>query len=314
MRYKIYVDGQEGTTGLKIFERLEGRDDIEILKIDSEKRKDLSERKKFINEADLVFLCLPDDASREAVTLLENNKTKIIDASTAFRTDPNWAYGLPELFGHREKIKNSQKVANPGCHATGFIMLLKPLVERGLISKEIKSSSISITGYSGGGKKLIEKYQGNENFPRLYAPLHYALTLNHKHLKEMQKIVGLDIPPIFTPILGNYYNGMVVSIPLHRSNFIKNISRKDLHSFYREYYEDEYFVKIMDLDFEKYLIDGCLDPTTCNETNGIEIFILGNDETLLLSSRFDNLGKGASGAAIQNMNIMLNLEETIGLK
>ncbi|HOV13105.1 MAG TPA: N-acetyl-gamma-glutamyl-phosphate reductase [Spirochaetota bacterium] len=313
MKYKVYVDGQEGTTGLKIFERLDKRDDLEILKIDSDKRKDLSERKKFINSADIVFLCLPDDASREAVTLLENSKTKIIDASTAFRTDDNWVYGIPELTGMRTKISNAKKVSNPGCHATGFIMLLKPLIEKGLISNDALISATSVTGYSGGGKKLIEKYQNKDNFNRVSPPLHYALNLNHKHLKEMQKISGSNHTPIFTPILGNFYNGMVVSIPIHKISFEKNINPTDIHSLYKEYYNNQKFVKIMDLDFDKYLDEGCLPPTTCNETNNIELFVFGNEDRLLLSARFDNLGKGASGAAIQNMNIMLGLNEFSGL-
>lgn len=313
MKYKVYVDGQEGTTGLKIFERLDKRDDLEILRIDIDKRKDTLERKKFINEADIVFLCLPDDASREAVTLLDNDKTKIIDASTAFRTNPDWVYGISELRNQKTKLIEAKRVANPGCHATGFIMALRPLIEEGVISKSYPFTATSITGYSGGGRKLIEKYQNLDLKDKLTPPRPYALTLNHKHLKEMQIITGLDYAPIFTPILGNFFQGMIVSIPLYLRSFEKNINIKDLHALLSEYYADQKFVKIMDLDFEKYLDDGCLEATSCNNTNTIEIFILGNEDRILLTSRLDNLGKGASGAAVQNMNIMLGIDEVTGL-
>jgi len=258
--YKIFVDGQAGTTGLKIHDELSKIANIEVLKIDSEKRKDYEARKALINEADIVFLCLPDAASREAVSMASNHKTKIIDASTAFRTDPDWTYGLPELHkNQRSKIKGSSRVAVPGCHATGFILAINPLIQEGIIPRDYPMSCYALTGYSGGGKKLISQYQ-NSNQEQLFAPRPYALDLNHKHLPEMQLYSGLNFAPLFTPIVGNYYQGDAVSIPL----------------------------------FPR--------------------FIFGHDDQILLVSRFDNLGKGASGAAIQNMNIMLGFDEGMGLE
>ncbi|HPO50129.1 MAG TPA: N-acetyl-gamma-glutamyl-phosphate reductase, partial [Spirochaetota bacterium] len=233
--------------------------------------------------------------------------------STAFRTDPSWAYGIPELKGQREKILRSNKIANPGCHATGFIMLLKPFIEKGILSKDMSFSATSLTGYSGAGKKMIERYQNKDFSEKLQPPAHYALTLNHKHLKEMQKITDLTYPPIFTPIISSYYQGMIVSIPVHRRELSSDLSLSDFHFILKDYYKDEKFVKVMDLDFDKYLEDGFLSPVKCNDTNNIELFVFGNEDRFLLSSRFDNLGKGASGAAVQNMNIVLGFDETAGL-
>ncbi len=315
MKYKIFVDGLEGTTGLKINERLSKRDDIEILKIDLDKRKDVEERKKFINEADIVFLCLPDDAAKEAISLVENSNTKVIDASTAHRTNPQWVYGLPELNkNQRELIKNSKRIAVPGCHATGFVLIVYPLVYKNIVSKDYPFTCTSLTGYSGGGKKMIEQYELNRTPNDKYSiPRHYALKLNHKHLPEMQKITGLEYPPVFCPIVADFYNGMTVSVPVIKRMMNKKLTSKELQEFYKEYYEDEFFIRVMDYDSEKYLDNGFFIADQNKNTNFLDLFIFGNDEQALIVARFDNLGKGASGAAVQNMNILLGIEEKIGL-
>lgn len=315
MKYKIFVDGQEGTTGLKINERLSTRDDIEILKIDTDKKKDISERKKFINEADIVFLCLPDTASKESVTLVENQKTKIIDASTAHRTNPEWVYGLPELNkNQRNLIKNSKRVAVPGCHATGFVIIVYPLIQSKILEKDYPFFCTSLTGYSGGGKKMIEEYETNRTTKDKYCvPRPYSLKLNHKHLPEMQKITGINFPPIFNPIVSDFYNGMAVSIPIIKRIMKKKMSSKDLQIFYKEYYENEFFIKVIDYPIDDYLDNGFFPVDYRKNTNFLDIVVCGNEEDSLIIARFDNLGKGASGAAIQNMNIMLGVEETKGL-
>ncbi|MDF9408088.1 MAG: N-acetyl-gamma-glutamyl-phosphate reductase [Pelotomaculum sp. PtaB.Bin013] len=316
MKYKVFVDGQEGTTGLKINERLSGRADIDILKIDPERRKDPEERRAFLNNADIAFLCLPDDASRESAALVTNNRTKIIDASTAHRTDPNWTYGIPELSkNQRALIKDSHRVAVPGCHATGFNMALYPLIQEGIVPKDYPVTCQSVTGYSGGGKKLIEKYEGTgADKKNLESPQFYALSLKHKHLPEMQKVNGLVFPPLFTPIVGDFYQGMVVAVPLLARLLSKKISAEDVQNILASYYASERFVRVMPYGSESYLDNGFLDATGCNNTNRIEIFVFGDSEQILLLSRLDNLGKGASGAAVQNMNIMLGLDEGIGLE
>ncbi|OPY57890.1 MAG: N-acetyl-gamma-glutamyl-phosphate reductase [Pelotomaculum sp. PtaU1.Bin035] len=315
MKYKVFVDGQEGTTGLKINERLSRRADIDILKIDPERRKDPEVRCIFLNEADIAFLCLPDVASRESAALVTNNKTRIIDASTAHRTDPNWTYGIPELSkNQRARIRDSRRVSVPGCHATGFNMAIYPLIQEGIVPKDYPITCQSITGYSGGGKKLIEKYEETGvNKKNLKSPRFYALNLTHKHLPEMQKINGLLFPPLFTPIVGDFYQGMVVAVPLLTRLLNKKISAKDVQEVLASYYSSEHFVSVMPYESEDCLDSGYLDATGCNNTNRIEIFIFGNGEQILLLSRLDNLGKGASGAAIQNMNIMLGLDERTGL-
>lgn len=313
MKHKVFVDGQEGTTGLKIHDYLSRRDDIEVLSINPENRKDVEARHVLLNDADIVFLCLPDIAAKESVSLVSNNKTRIIDASTAHRTDINWTYGLPELNkDQREAICNSYRVSVPGCHATGFIVSLYPLVKEGIVPKEYPINCYSISGYSGGGKKLIQWYK-NGHFSNVHSPKNYALKLNHKHLPEMQKITGLAYPPIFTPIISDYYNGMTVSIPLLPQLLKDKLTAVGVHAFLSEYYNTEQFVNVMPLDFDSYLEDGYLDTEACNDTNRIDIFVFGNENQILLTARLDNLGKGASGAAIQNMNIMLGLEESTGL-
>ena len=313
MKYKVFVDGQEGTTGLRIHDYLSKREDIEVLSIKSENRKDIESRRILLNEADIVFLCLPDIAAKESVSLVSNSKTRIIDASTAHRTDSNWTYGIPELNkSQRDEIRNSYRVSVPGCHATGFVMSLYPLVNAGLVPREYPITCSSITGYSGGGKNMIEWYQKG-HFKNADSPKHYALKLNHKHLPEMQKVTGLAYPPVFTPIISNFYKGMAVSIPLLPRLLNKKVTAAEVHKFLSEYYAAEPFVKVMSLEVDNYLEDGFLDAEGCNDTNRIDIFVFGNEEQILLTARLDNLGKGASGAAIQNMNLMLGVDERIGL-
>lgn len=314
MKFKVFVDGQEGTTGLEINERLQGRQDIEILKIDTEKRKDIEARRVLLNEADIVFLCLPDAASKESVSLIHSEKTRVIDASTAFRTDPDWVYGLPELSNRqRELISQSHLVANPGCHATGFNLALYPLVQEGIVPADYPITCYSVTGYSGGGKKMIERYKTPEDAEKLESPRFYALNLKHKHIPEMQKVTGLLTPPLFTPIVGDFYRGMIVSIPLIPKMLNKNMSAKDVQGLMASYYGSEEFIRVIPFESENYLDNGFLNATECNNTNRVDIFVFGNDNQVLVSSRFDNLGKGASGAAVQNMNIMLGLDERTGL-
>jgi N-acetyl-gamma-glutamyl-phosphate reductase len=314
VKYKIFVDGQEGTTGLKIHDYLSKISNIEVIKIELEKRKDYEARRALINEADVVFLCLPDNASRDSVSMVSNNKTKIIDASTAFRTNQEWTYGLPELHkNQRYKIQNSSRVSVPGCHATGFILAIQPLVAEGIIPRDYPMSCYALTGYSGGGKKLIFEYQ-NSNREQLFAPRQYALNLNHKHLPEMQLYSGLNSEPLFTPIVGNYYQGDAVSIPLLPRMFLKKVTARDIQELLASYYKNERFVRVVPFDSEAYLEDGFFNLMQCNNTNYLDIFVFGHKDQILLVSRFDNLGKGASGAAIQNLNIMLGFDEGLGLE
>ena len=314
MKYKIFVDGQEGTTGLEINKRLENRDDIELLKIDPDKKKDLNERGKFINEADVVFLCLPDDAAREAVSLVNNPSTRIIDASTAHRTVGGWDYGIPELSDdHRRAISVSKRVSVPGCFASGFNMIMYPLVKEGIVPADYPVSCHSVTGYSGGGRMLIERYQSPENKQKLESPCFYALGLGHKHLPEMQKHSGLLNHPLFTPIVSNYYRGMTVAVPIFPKLLNKKANASDIHKFYSNYYGNQKFVKVMPQNSQNDLEWGFLNAQRCNFTNNIEIYVFGNDDQILITAVLDNLGKGASGAAVQNMNIMLGIDETYGL-
>ena len=316
MRYKIFIDGQEGTTGLEINERIQNRKDLEILSIDSEKRKDISERKRLINQSDVTILCLPDIASKESVSLVENDNIKIIDASTAHRIDKEWTYGFPELRkNHRELIKSSKRVTNPGCYATGFVSIVYPLINNGVIAKDYPITCHAISGYSGGGKKLISQFESNDDDLKIKysSPNFYALNLNHKHVPEMQIRTNLLNPPIFSPIVCNYYKGMLVAVPLFRRMMKKTISPADLHAFYSDYYQGENFVKVADFDMNISLDNGFLNALGCNSTNKLEIFVFGNEEQIIIISRWDNLGKGASGAAVQNLNIMLGIDEETGL-
>lgn len=314
---KVFVDGQTGTTGLEINERLQKYENIELLKIDYEKRYDLGVKKEIINSADIVFLCLPDDAAKESVGLVTNNKTKVIDASTAHRTALDWAYGLPELSQkHRAKIMESQMITNPGCHATAFVLSVFPLVNEKLILPSYPLTCQSLTGYSGGGKALIEKYEAN-NGKNDYtnAPRHYGLNLNHKHLPEMMLRAGLEEVPIFSPLLGNFYRGLVTTVPIHTKLLAKKMNPKDLHALLEAHYSEENFVKVMPYSDQESLMDGGFDAMACNNTNRAEIFVYGNEanHSALIMTRIDNLGKGASGAAQQNMNIVLGLDETTHL-
>lgn len=312
--YKIFVDGQEGTTGLQINERLSKHNGIEILKIDSDKKKDIETKRKYLNEADVVFLCLPDDASKESASMVSNNRTCIIDASTAHRTHPDWAYGFPELKGQRAKIKASKRIAVPGCYATGFVALMHPLVQEGFVQRDYPVTLHAVSGYSGGGKKLISMYESDNKDQALIAPRPYSAKLNHKHLPEMQTIAGLDFKPIFAPMVCNYYKGMAVCVPLHRRLLPKKSSAKEIHQFLTDYYASERFVKVLPFETELSTENGYLNVIASNNSNRNDICVFYNDEQILLMSRLDNLGKGASGAAVQCMNIALGYDESIGLE
>ena len=306
---KVYIDGKEGTTGLQIYERLGGREDIELLLIDEDKRKDPEERKKFLNAADLVFLCLPDAAAVEAVSMIENPNTRVIDASTAHRTNPAWDYGFPELSAaHRENIKCSKRVANPGCHATGFISVVYPLVAMGILPADTPLSSFSLTGYSGGGKKMIAQYESTDKEQALFAPCPYGMGQGHKHLPEMQAVCGLSHKPVFSPIVDDYYKGMATTVPFHMSQMKGVSTLAEVREKLSAYYAGQTMVTV----------SGAADTAKLygNEKAGsdtLEIIVAGNDEQFTVTALFDNLGKGASGAAVQNMNIMLGLDETTGL-
>jgi N-acetyl-gamma-glutamyl-phosphate reductase len=314
MKQTVFVDGQHGTTGLKIRERLHGRKDIEVLEIPEEKRKDPEAKKKLLNEADIVFLCLPDDAARESVGLIKNTSVCVIDGSTAHRVIDGWVYGLPELKKEqRSLIKKTKRISVPGCHATGFIAMLYPLVAQGVVDKDYPVSCHATAGYSGGGKSLIAEYQ-QENAPDdIKNPRPYALGLTHKHVPEMTRIVGLTRPVLFTPIVVNVYNGEIISIPLIPAYLKKPLAAADIRELLAEYYAGEQFIKVMPYPADGHLKNGFLTFTDCNGTNNLEIFVFGNKDRVLLSARYDNLGKGASGAAVQNMNIVLGKPENTGL-
>ena len=313
MKPKIYIDGSEGTTGLRIFERLGSRDDIEILSIDPALRKDADERRKLINQSDITFLCLPDAAAKEAVTLVENENVRIIDASTAHRVNPDWAYGFAELSpAHREAIVNGKRIANPGCHATGFISLVYPLVAAGVLPKETVTTCFSLTGYSGGGKKMIAQYGDEGRDPALDSPRLYGLTHSHKHLPEMKTVCGLDNAPLFTPIVADYYAGMLVSVPFAASQLKGISSLAQLHEVYASHYAGQKMIRVMPLSAQAD-VGGFLASNGCAMWDGLEVYVTGNDERMMVCARFDNLGKGASGAAVQSMNLMLGCDEATGL-
>lgn len=315
MKFKIFIDGQEGTTGLEIYERLAGRSELEIIQIDSALRKDVQERKRLINSSDITFLCLPDVAARESASLVENSHSCLIDASTAHRTDPDWVYGIPELHaGQREAIKNSRRISVPGCHASGFVCAIAPLVKAGIVPASYPLSFFSLTGYSGGGKKLISWYEQEEKEnPSLNSPRMYALGLNHKHLPEVRYHCGLDREPVFTPILANIYKGMLVGMPLQLHELHKVGHAQDIQAFLARHYAGQEFVSVQDFGGEAGLENGYLQAMACNNTNKLEIFVFGHAQQALLVSRLYNLGKGASGAAVQCMNIKLGLAEDRGL-
>lgn len=313
MKYRVFVDGQEGTTGLRIHEYLALRDDVEVLRIAADKRKDADERARLLNAADVAFLCLPDSAAREAAALVTNPATCLIDASTAHRVAPGWVFGLPELApGQRELIRQSKRIANPGCHATGFILLLRPLTDAGLVPTSLPVTATSITGYSGGGRKMIEQYAA-EGDPAFAAPRPYGLQLAHKHLAEMTAHSGLQTTPVFMPIVGNFFKGMAVSVPLHLSELKRSATAEDLHAALALRYAGERFVRVMPLRDPATLEGVYFDVQACNDTNRVDIFVFANESQAILIARLDNLGKGASGAAVQTMNIHLGLDEASGL-
>lgn len=310
---KVFIDGSEGTTGLRIFERFEGRDDIELLKISSELRKDPEEIKKYINASDITFLCLPDAAAREAAAMVENYNTILIDTSTAHRTEEGWAYGYPELSSeHRKAIQTGKKIAVPGCYATGFITIAYPMIKKGVLPKDYPVSAFAMSGYSGAGKKTIAVYEAQNRDKELDSPREYALTQNHKHLKEMQKITGLDKMPLFSPIICDYYSGMIVTLPFYTELLNNSPTPEKVHALFAEYFEKEPFIKVMPFGKEADY-NGFLAGNTCSGWDGIELYVTGNEDRLLVSTRFDNLGKGASGAAVQCLNIILGCDEGKGL-
>ena len=310
MKPRVYIDGKEGTTGLQIYERLQVRDDIELLLIDDEKRKDINERKKMINAADISFLCLPDAAAKEAVGLVENKNSRIIDASTAHRIAPGWAYGLSELSEvHKKAIENAQFTANPGCHATGFVVSAYPLVAAGIIQKDMPLTVFSLTGYSGGGKKMIAEYESPEK-PYLYnSPRIYGLSLKHKHLPEMKTICGLENAPVFCPIVDDYYKGMAVTIMLPNSMLNGHATAENVWESLASHYDGKKLVKVHPFGYDQSMIAA----GTMEGKDSLEIIVNGHEDQTIVTALFDNLGKGASGAAVQNMNLMLGFDETAGL-
>jgi N-acetyl-gamma-glutamyl-phosphate reductase len=311
MKPVVYIDGKEGTTGLQIYDRLSSRKDIELLLVDEDKRKDNAERKKLMDSADLVFLCLPDDAAREAVGLVENPSTRIIDASTAHRTAPGWVYGFPELGKEqRKKICQAKRLANPGCYATGFISLVYPLVHLGLLPSDAHLAAHALSGYTGGGKKTIAAYEASDREVELKSPRHYGVTLAHKHIPEMMAVCGLTRKPIFMPIICDFPQGMVVTVPLYFDQLTGQQTLDGLRRAYEDFYAGERFVTVRPADAPAC---GFMGSNNLANTNDLQIFVCGNSEQVMLSARLDNLGKGASGAAVQNMNLMLALGETTGL-
>ncbi len=314
MSVKVYIDGQEGTTGLKILERFEGRNDIELLRISEDKRKDPAERAKFINMSDYTFLCLPDEASREAVSFVDNDHVRIIDASTAHRTNPDWAYGFPELSPeHREKIKKSNRVAVPGCYASGFASIVYPLVKNGIIPADFPVFAYATSGYSGAGKKAIAVYEGEDKPYEYGSPRQYALSQQHKHLPEMKAVSGLEYTPMFNPIICDYFSGMVVSVPIQTRMLGKPVTAEEVHAMYAKHYEGANMVEVMPLMSADEQKSFFLASNTLSGVNKLQVFVFGSDEQILLCARLDNLGKGASGAAVQCLNIMMGIDETTGL-
>lgn len=311
MKTKVYIDGQSGTTGLQIYDRIGQREDLELLRIPEELRHDPDERKKYLNSADIVFLCLPDEGAREAVSFIDNPNVRVIDASTAHRTNPDWTYGYPELSkAQREAIRTSKRVANPGCHATGFISTTAPLVAMGVIPKDYPMSCYSLTGYSGGGKKMIAEYEAEGRSELLDAPGIYGLNLQHKHLPEMQTVTGLAYPPVFMPVVDDYYKGMATTIMLQNRLLPGQPSAEEICTKLADYYRNEHFVSVVPFGEN----DSKLYANKLAGTNRLEIVVCGHEEQTTVTALFDNLGKGASGAAVQNMNIMLGLPEETGLE
>ncbi|MFH1497160.1 MAG: N-acetyl-gamma-glutamyl-phosphate reductase [Verrucomicrobiota bacterium] len=314
MKTKVFVDGQEGTTGLQIFDRLAAREDIEVIQIDPALRKDTAARAACLNAADIAFLCLPDAAAVESVALVTNPDTCVIDASTAHRINPEWAYGLPELGAdYRLRIQDSKRIANPGCHATAFELVVRPLVKAGILMPDTPLSCFSLTGYTGGGKKMIADYEQQPMPDALKAPRPYALGLAHKHLPEMRVHAGLAAAPVFNPIVGAFAQGLSVTVPLQLDKLPGAPASAAIHSALAEFYAHECFINVLPLGDESALDGGFWDPQACNGTNRADIAVFGHERQCVLMCRLDNLGKGASGAAIQSMNLHLDLPEDLGL-
>ena len=311
MKTKVYIDGQSGTTGLQIYERIGERTDLELLRIAEEKRHDIEERRKYLNAADIVFLCLPDASAVEAVSLIDNPEVRVIDASTAHRTSDDWTYGYPELSPEqRIQIAETKRLANPGCHATGFISSVAPLVRMGILPEDYPLTCYSLTGYSGGGKKMIADYESEEKGEKRFSPGIYGLSLQHKHIPEMKKICGLEYAPVFMPVVDDYYKGMATTIMLHNRALNGQPSAAEICERLQEYYQEEHFVSVLPF--------GTNEPTIyANElagSNHLKLVVCGHEDQTSVTALFDNLGKGASGAAVQNMNIMLGIDETTGLE
>lgn len=314
MGVNVFIDGQAGTTGLRILDRFANRNDITLLQIDPEKRKDAAERKRLINSSDYTFLCLPDAAAREAVSLIENPDVRVIDASTAHRIHPDWAYGFPELSAaHREKIRTSKRVAVPGCYASGFNALVYPMVQHGIIGADYPVQCFAVSGYSGGGNKVIAEIQSPDCPEESKSPRFYGLANNHKHLPEMQKISGLANKPMFTPIVDDFFNGMVVCVSVQSAIAGHSVTPEAVHAMYAEHYQGQNFVKVMPLLTSEEMTPFKLSSNDLRDTNLMQIFVFGSADQVLLCARLDNLGKGASGAAVQCLNIMMGIDETTGL-
>ncbi len=305
MKKKVFIDGSAGTTGLRIRERLEGREDLELLVLPEELRKDSAARRDMLNACDVAFLCLPDAAARESVSFVDNPDTVVIDTSTAHRTDPAWTYGFPELGGLRAEIASSKRIANPGCHASGFIALVEPLVKNSLLKRDVRLAATSLTGFSGGGKKMIADYDELDGLKK--GGRQYALAQSHKHLPEISAVCGLETAPAFIPIVVPHYSGMEVSVPVFAADL--NGTPEDVKNLYRSYYSEGLVRYVENADEE-----GFLSSAKLSGRDDMEVSVYGNADRILLVSRFDNLGKGASGAAIQNMNIVIGADESTGLE
>ena len=311
---KVFIDGRAGTTGLQIEGRMGLREDISLISLPEARKKDPAARKDAINCADFVFLCLPDAAALEAAAMVENSRTRVIDASTAHRTAPGWAYGFPELSQtHRKAIETAQFVANPGCHATGFISLVYPLVQLGILPPDYPLAAHSLTGYTGGGKKMIQQYESPERDPEYDSPRHYGLSLSHKHIPEMMQVCGLTRKPIFCPIVCDFPQGMLVTIPLHFDLLSEGCSLEMLRQAYADFYAGQKNIQVAPVMGGDLISGGFLGSNNIVGTNTLRIFVCGNDRQAMVSAQFDNLGKGASGAAVQNLNIMMGVDENYGL-